>query len=111
MVTYRVEVGREHNVEPKHLVGAIANEAGLDSQNIGRISIMDDYSLIDMPEGMPRDIFQHLRKVWVNQKQLQISLAEDNTAKGGDRQRPTRKPARKPLKAKGPQKKPRPKRR
>jgi ATP-dependent RNA helicase DeaD len=77
MKTYRVEVGHEHNVEPKHLVGAIANEAGLDSQLIGRISIMDDHSFIDLPDGMPKDIFQHLRKVWVNQKQLQISVAED----------------------------------
>lgn len=76
MKTYRVEVGSEHNVEPKHLVGAIANEAGLDSQHIGRISIMNDHSFVDLPEGMPKDIFQHLRKVRVNQYQLQISLAE-----------------------------------
>ena len=77
MKTYRVEVGAEHNVEPKHLVGAIANEAGLESQFIGRISIMDDHSFIDLPEGMPKDIFQHLRKVWVNNKQLQISLPDN----------------------------------
>jgi ATP-dependent RNA helicase DeaD len=66
MLTYRVEVGREQRIEPKHLVGAIANEAGVDSQHIGRITIMDDHSFIDLPDGMPRDIFQHLRKVWVN---------------------------------------------
>ena len=76
MRTYRVEVGAEHNVEPKHLVGAIANEAGLESQLIGRISIMDDHSFVDLPDGMPKDIFQHLRKVWVNQRQLQISMPD-----------------------------------
>ena len=76
MKTYRVEVGAEHNVEPKHLVGAIANEAGLESQLIGRISIMDDHSFVDLPDGMPKDIFQHLRKVWVNQRQLQISMPD-----------------------------------
>ncbi|WP_438970164.1 DEAD/DEAH box helicase [Methylophaga sp.] len=76
MRTYRVEVGSEHNVEPKHLVGAIANEAGLESQLIGRISIMDDHSFVDLPDGMPKDIFQHLRKVWVNQHQLQISMPD-----------------------------------
>lgn len=74
--TYRVEVGAAHDIEPRHLVGAIANEAGLDSQHIGRISIMDDHSLIDLPAGMPRDIFQHLRKVWVNKHQLMISVAD-----------------------------------
>lgn len=102
MTTYRVEVGSEHNVEPKHLVGAIANEAGLDSQHIGRISIMADHSFVDLPEGMPKDIFQHLRKTWVNQRQLQISLAENSTEKrlskpisrGLPKNRGPRKPAR-----------------
>lgn len=102
MTTYRVEVGSEHNVEPKHLVGAIANEAGLDSQHIGRISIMADHSFVDLPEGMPKDIFQHLRKTWVNQRQLQISLAENSTEKrlskpisrGLPKNRRPRKPAR-----------------
>jgi ATP-dependent RNA helicase DeaD len=79
MLTYRVEVGHNDDIQPKNLVGAIANEAGIESQYIGRISIMDDHSLIDLPEGMPKDIFQHLRKVWVNQKQLQISLADGSS--------------------------------
>ena len=89
MKTYRVEVGADHNVEPKHLVGAIANEAGLESQYIGRISIMDDHSYVDLPDGMPRDIFQHLRKVWVNQQQLQISLPD--SVEEGRSARPKRK--------------------
>lgn len=99
MITYRVEVGSEHKVEPKHLVGAIANEAGLDSQFIGRISIMDDHSFIDLPEGMPKDIFQHLRKIWVNQHQLQISLAEND----GDK-RPASPVSRKMPRKNGPRK-------
>lgn len=74
MQTYRVEVGREHGVEVKNLVGAIANEAGIDSKDIGKISLQDNYSTIDLPEGMPKDLFQQLRKVWVCNKQLEISL-------------------------------------
>ncbi len=77
MQTYRVELGHEQQIEPKHLVGAIANEAGIDSQFIGRITIHEDHSLIDLPEGMPRDVFQHLRKTWVNNHQMNISLIED----------------------------------
>jgi ATP-dependent RNA helicase DeaD len=84
MITYRVEVGSNDDVMPKNLVGAIANEAGVESQFIGRITINEDHSLIDLPDGMPKDIFQHLRKVWVNQKQLQISLASDEAAPAGD---------------------------
>jgi ATP-dependent RNA helicase DeaD len=79
MQTYRVEVGREHGAEVKNLVGAIANEAGIDSKDIGRISLQDNYSTIDLPEGMPKDLFQQLRKVWVCNKQLEISLMNLNS--------------------------------
>ena len=71
--TYRVEVGKTHGVQPGNIVGAIANEAGIDSKHIGRIDIRDDHSLIDLPEGMPSEIFQHLKKVWVSNQQLRIT--------------------------------------
>ena len=74
MVRYRLEVGREHGVEPKHIVGAIANEAGLDSKHIGSIELHDNYSTVDLPEGMPKDICKHLKKVWVCGHQLRLSL-------------------------------------
>ncbi|AFJ02022.1 Cold-shock DEAD-box protein A [Methylophaga frappieri] len=77
MDIYRAEVGRVDNVEPRNLVGAIANEAGIESRFIGRITINEDHSLINLPQGMPKDIFQHLRKVWVANKQLNLSLAND----------------------------------
>ncbi len=76
MDSYRVEVGKSDGVEAKNLVGAIANEAGIDSKDIGRITILDDHSVIDLPEGMPKDLFQQLGKVWVNNKQLNISPAK-----------------------------------
>jgi len=71
--TYRIEVGHEHGVKPGNIVGAIANEAGLESGFIGRVSIRGDYSLIDLPEGMPKEVFEHLKKVWVSQQQLRIA--------------------------------------
>ena len=74
MERFRLEVGHNHNVKPNNIVGAIANEAGLESQHIGRINIYDDYSVIDLPEGMPKDVFSDLKKVWVAGKQLNISL-------------------------------------
>jgi ATP-dependent RNA helicase DeaD len=73
MSTYRVEVGNQHAVKPSNIVGAIANEAGLDSKHIGRIEILDDHTLIDLPAGMPDDVFQHLKKVWVSGQQLRIT--------------------------------------
>ena len=73
MASYRIEVGNNHDVRPGNIVGAIANEAGLDSNNIGHIKIYDDYSLVDLPNGMPKDVFNDLKKVWVSGQQLQIS--------------------------------------
>ena len=70
---FRVEVGHAHGVQPGNLVGAIANEAGLDSAHIGRIEIHDEFSTVELPEGMPKDIFKMLKKVWVSGRQLEIS--------------------------------------
>ncbi|GAA0720649.1 DEAD/DEAH box helicase [Dokdonella soli] len=71
--TFRIEVGHAHGVQPGNIVGAIANEAGLDSKHIGRIDIRDDHSLVDLPDGMPAEIFKHLKKVWVSGQQLRIT--------------------------------------
>ena len=70
---FRIEVGHDHEVKPGNIVGAIANEAGIDGQHIGHIKIMDDHSLVDLPEGMPKEIFKDLKKVWVSGQQLKIS--------------------------------------
>jgi len=72
METYRIEVGRFHGVRPGNIVGAIANEAGLESRHIGRIDIHDDHSLLDLPAGMPAEILAHLQKTWVVGRQLRI---------------------------------------
>jgi ATP-dependent RNA helicase DeaD len=82
MVTYRIEVGKNHGVMPKDIVGAIANEAGIDSQNIGRIKLEDDFSTVDLPDGMPKDIFQHLKnKVRVCQQPMRLSLVGESKAR------------------------------
>ena len=73
METYRVEVGHAHGVKPGNIVGAIANEAELESRYIGRIDIHDDHSILDLPEGMPPEILSHLQKAWVVGQQLRIS--------------------------------------
>ncbi|HRA88616.1 MAG TPA: DbpA RNA binding domain-containing protein [Planctomycetaceae bacterium] len=76
--TYRIEVGHAHQVKPGNIVGAIANEAGIDSAQIGRIEIFDDFSTVDLPQGMPSETFFALKKVWVSGRQMQISKADEN---------------------------------
>lgn len=77
MERFRLEVGHMHDVKPGNIVGAIANEAEIDSQYIGRINIHDDYSTVDLPEGMPKDVFKLLRKIWVAGQQLNISKMKE----------------------------------
>jgi ATP-dependent RNA helicase DeaD len=98
---FRLEVGHEHGVQPGNIVGAIANEAGIDANNIGRVAIHDDYSEVELPKGMPREIFEELKKAWVCGRRLNIS----RVGSGGQKQRreaPSEpgtkrpKPARKP---------------
>ena len=77
MITYRLEVGKNDSVEPANIVGAIANEADISSQYIGQIKLYDSFSTVDLPEGMPNEIFNHLKKVRVRGNPLNISLLGD----------------------------------
>ena len=73
MQRYRVAVGHRDRVKPGNLVGAIAGETGLQGRSIGRIQIFDNHSLVDLPKGMPEDIFNSLRSLRVMNRELQIT--------------------------------------
>ncbi|WP_374089277.1 DEAD/DEAH box helicase [Methylomicrobium lacus] len=79
METYRIEVGHRHGVKPGNIVGAIANETGLDGEHIARIKIEDDYSTVELPSGMPKELFQELKNVRVAGQRLNISKLGDST--------------------------------
>jgi len=87
MESFRVEVGSAHGVKPGNIVGAIANEAGIDGEFIGRIEIYEDFSTVDLPEGMPRDIFRELKKVWVSGQQLKIKRLEESPKMAGEKKK------------------------
>jgi ATP-dependent RNA helicase DeaD len=72
MERFRIEVGRDDGVKPGNIVGAIANEAGLEGRYIGRIDIRDDHSILDLPAGMPKELLQHLKKTRVCGRPLAI---------------------------------------
>ena len=75
MQRYRVEVGHRDRVKPGNLVGAIAGETGLQGRAIGRIQIFDNHSFVDLPKGMPEDVFNSLRRLRVMNRELQITQA------------------------------------
>lgn len=73
MERYRIEVGRRHGVQVGNIVGAISNEAGLDSKYIGSVNINQEFSFVDLPYGMPEEIFTVLKKTWVKSQKMSIS--------------------------------------
>ncbi|WP_019601562.1 DEAD/DEAH box helicase [Teredinibacter turnerae] len=81
MERFRLDVGRNHNVSPREIVGAIANEADIDSCYIGQIKIFDDFSTVDLPAGMPDELFQMLKKTRVMQRPINLKRLDENGAK------------------------------
>jgi ATP-dependent RNA helicase DeaD len=81
--TFRIEVGHVHGVKPGNIVGAIANEAGLEGRHIGHVDIHEDHSFVDLPEGMPKEIFRSLKKVRVVGRELQIVHASRKPHRSG----------------------------
>lgn len=80
MDNYRIEVGRNHSAMPGDIVGAIANEADVDPKNIGHIELKDDHSYIELPVGMPKVVFDSLKKIRVRNQALNIERT-DHVAK------------------------------
>ena len=73
METFRIEVGHNHGVKPGNIVGAIANETGIDGDHIARIRIQESYSTVELPAGMPKELIEELKKIRVAGQQLNIS--------------------------------------
>ena len=101
MERYRVDVGYQHGVKPGNIVGAIANEAELESKYIGHIEIFDDFTTVDLPAGMPKETMRDLQSAWVCQRKLGLQRLKDfdpDTVAGGRQAKPSRhrdKPAHK----------------
>lgn len=94
MERFRIELGSEQGIKPGNIVGAIANEADINSRHIGRIAIYDSYSTVDLPCGMPDDVLRLLHKSRVGSKTLKIqrigSTDSQNVPSPPRRQRPER---------------------
>jgi ATP-dependent RNA helicase DeaD len=74
IVRYRIEVGKSQGALPKEIVGAIANEGGIDGRLIGQINLFDDYSTVELPE-LPADVLDVLKRTRVKQVPLKIRAA------------------------------------
>lgn len=82
MRRYTLDVGRTHGVMPKDIVGAIANEGGIGARQIGAIKLFDTYSTVELPAGLPDEVFQNLKKTWVRGQRINLQPAEDTRGNG-----------------------------
>ena len=106
MQRYRIEVGKDHGAKPGNIVGAIANEAGLNGKEIGQIDMHDDFSIVDLPKGMPDEVFQGLQATRVAGQKLSIAPVKEgevprqnkDSRRSGEKS--DKKPRRKPRKSK-----------
>ncbi|RLU01074.1 DEAD/DEAH box helicase [Ketobacter sp.] len=73
MERFRIEVGRRSGVKPRDIVGAIANEAGIESTFIGDIILRDEFSTVDLPSGMPKELFNQMKKIRVRGTPIRIT--------------------------------------
>ncbi len=100
--TYRIAVGKRHRVEPRQIVGAIANEGGLGRDDFGHIDIRGDHSLVELPADLPPETFSALAGTRISGKLIELAPDSGGSArrasydrKGSEGGRPDRKPHRK----------------
>jgi ATP-dependent RNA helicase DeaD len=93
LATYRIAVGKRHKVEPRQIVGAIANEGGLQRGDFGHIDIRGDHSLVELPVSLSDQTLDSLRGTRISGKLIELSPVGPG---GGDESRPRSKPRSKP---------------
>ncbi|MFT5064293.1 MAG: ATP-dependent RNA helicase DeaD [Gammaproteobacteria bacterium] len=88
-VTYKIDVGHSHDVRPGNIVGAVANEGGIASGQIGRVKIFDNFSLIDLPKNLPKEQLDKVSACWVQGQQLNLrpDSGGPTGGAGGERER------------------------
>ncbi|MFZ0529928.1 MAG: DEAD/DEAH box helicase [Propionicimonas sp.] len=94
MATYRIAVGKRHRVEPRQIVGALANEGGLQRQDFGHIDIRPDHSLVELPATLPAPVWEALRSTRISGKLIELAPADSGHRRHDDSRPPKRKPRR-----------------
>ncbi len=87
MVRYRLGVGSNHELSLETLTQVLVEESGVDKNNISNVKIQELYTLVDLPDEMPLDIFQHLKTVEINQHKLDIRRVKSRNKKRGNNHR------------------------
>jgi len=93
MASYRIEVGKRQKVEPRQIVGALANEGGLSREDFGAIRIQPDFSIVELPADLSREVLSRLGNTRISGKLIEIRADRGRGARRDDRDdHPARKP-------------------
>ncbi|WP_062202313.1 DEAD/DEAH box helicase [Demequina salsinemoris] len=109
-ITYRIEVGRRHKVEPRQIVGAIANEGGLDRSDFGAIKVNSTFSLVELPENLPQHVLDKLSRTRISGELIALKpdkgtrAYQSNKKRYSDRKGGDHRPSRSHHDGKGPRK-------
>ncbi len=82
LATYKIQVGKRHRVEPRQIVGAIANEGGLGRNDFGAITIRPDYSLVELPAKLPGHVWDKLKETRISGKLIELKRDYGPPSKG-----------------------------
>lgn len=85
---YKISVGYQHQVRPGDIVGALVNEADIEKSSIGRIQLFDDFSVVQMPVGMPDNLLSHLKQIKIRGQGISIAPIDERDVP----EQPKRKP-------------------
>jgi DbpA RNA binding domain len=96
LVRYRLDLGNQHNVTVEEIKNVMVEESGVDIKNIANVRIQDCYTLIDMPDEMPQEIFHHLKSVEINGQKLDIRRVKPRNKKRGNRRHRHARPVNSP---------------
>ncbi|MDP7005513.1 MAG: DbpA RNA binding domain-containing protein, partial [Phycisphaerales bacterium] len=81
MERFHILVGKAHGVKPAKIVHAISDVTGLTDKDIGRIELHDQFSFIELPSGMPKELFNDLKHTKVSGEKLAISIVKNTASK------------------------------
>ena len=87
MASYRIEVGKRHRVEPRQIVGALANEGGLSREDFGKIDIKPAFSIVELPADLSADTLRKLEDTRISG--VLIALKPDRFSRNRGAERPS----------------------
>lgn len=92
MLRYRLNVGSKHQINAEELKKVLIEESGVDKNNINIITIQSDYTIVELPDEMPQDIFLHLKSVEIKQHKLDIKRVKAHSKKRSNNRNRRKKP-------------------